>query len=284
MVTGPDSGDPPLRVLVVDDSLDIRTLLGLMLRRDGRFEVVGEAVDGRQAIELAGRLQPDLVVLDRQMPGLGGIEAMPGIREACPNAEIVLYTAAADPETETLALHAGAIGTIQKQAIALGVGERLAELLARRWEDPEAEIEVKIGPVPAASARAWIVNTEAIVGAVRSHPEVVWKAIGGAVSDEVLDLFDTLLAAWLTMAETSEVFVWVGRMRPEHVRTVVSEWARLDVMDSATMEAIGAAWSGPEGRVFFEALTDAVVASLSRHDETRRLAERLRGQGWSAPR
>src|SRR5579884_3158841 len=97
-------GASRLRVLIVDDSLDIRTLLGLMLRRDERFEVIGEATDGRQAIDLAAKLGPDLVILDRQMPVLGGLEAMPGIRAACPNAQIVLYTSMADPETENMAL------------------------------------------------------------------------------------------------------------------------------------------------------------------------------------
>ena len=280
MATG---GASPLRVLIVDDSLDIRTLLGLMLRRDGRFDVVGEATDGRQAIEMAVGLAPDLVVLDRQMPVLGGIEAMPGIREACPNAEIVLYTSTADPKTEDMALHAGAIGVLQKQSIALGIGEKLAELLARRWEDPDAEIEVKIGPVPAAAARNWVENTTGIVAAVRAHSDVVWPAIGGPVPEEVLDRFVRLLAAWGEVAETAEVFVWVGRMRPDHVRTLVSEWARLDTMDDRTLDAIGVHWSGPEGRVFFEALTEAVVAVLSRHEETRRLAERLRSLGWSTP-
>ena len=282
MSADPAGGVSPLRVLVVDDSLDLRTLLALMLRRDGRFDVVGEAGDGRQAIELAGRLQPDLVVLDRQMPGLGGIEAIPGIRAACPNAEIVLYTAESDAETEHLALHAGAIGILHKQSAALSVGETLAELLARRWEDPDAELEVKLGPLPAAAARAWVTNTQTIMAAIRRHTELVWAAIGGPVPDEVLDRFDRLLAAWAEVTETSEVFVWVGRMRPDHVQTIVSEWARLDGMDDATIEAIGVKWSNPEGRVFFEAVTAAVVGTLSRHEETRRLAEHLRSQGWPA--
>src|SRR5581483_10242012 len=132
--------------------------------------------------------------------------------------------------------------------------------------------------------RDWVANTKAIMTAIRDHQEVVWPAIGGPVPQEVLARFDRLLASWSEVADTSDVFFWVGRMRPDHVRTLVSEWARLDAMDDATLDAIGVQWSGPEGRVFFEALTQAVVASLSRHEETQRLAERLRGMGWSSAR
>ncbi|HEV2369831.1 MAG TPA: hypothetical protein VGR90_08135, partial [Acidimicrobiales bacterium] len=122
--------------------------------------------------------------------------------------------------------------------------------------------------------------TRQIVMAVRTHPEVVGPAIGGAVPEGVLDRFDTLLATWDAVASSSDEFVWVGRMRPDNVRTLVEEWARLDAMDDATLSAIGCQWSGPDGRAFFQALTEAIVGALSRHEETRRLAERLRGQGW----
>ena len=71
----------PVRTLVVDDSADVRYLLSTVLGRDRSFQIVGEAADGRAAIEEAERLHPDLVVLDRQMPVLGGLEAIPLIRE-----------------------------------------------------------------------------------------------------------------------------------------------------------------------------------------------------------
>ena len=273
---------PTVRVLVVDDSPDIRLMLRVMLGRDDRFDVVGEGSDGEAAIDLAELLQPDLVVLDRQMPVLGGIEAIPGIHEVAPASEIVLYTAAADSDVEGLALRAGAIGLLDKQPVAGGVSEALAEMLARRWNDPDAELEVKIGPVASEAARLWVANTTVIMAAIRSHPEIVWPAIGGPVAPELLDLFDSLLKSWGEMAATTDTFLWVGRMRPDETRTLVEEWARLDAMGDDTIAALGCHWSGPEGEVFFHALTQGVVGALAKHDQTRQLAERLVGRGWGS--
>ena len=60
------------------------------LPRPGGFDVVGEAAEGYEAIELARSLQPQLVLLDLTMPGLDGLSALPGLREAAPRAEIVV--------------------------------------------------------------------------------------------------------------------------------------------------------------------------------------------------
>lgn len=84
------------RVLLVDDAPDLRTLLQVALERDGRFVVVGEAVNGAEAIDKAADLQPDIVVLDQMMPVMSGLEAMPHIRRAAPEAKIVLFSAIAD--------------------------------------------------------------------------------------------------------------------------------------------------------------------------------------------
>jgi len=270
-----------VRVLVVDDSLDIRILLRMMLRRDGRFDVIGEAADGVHGIELAAELQPDLVVLDRQMPVMGGIEAIPGIREAAPDAEVVLYTAGLDPHAEQLAVGAGAIGLICKQATTLDVGERLAELLAGQWDGATTEVEVRIGPLAAAAARAWIANTTDLLAAIRAHADVIWPMIGGPVAEDVLHRFDHLLAAWRQIASDTETFMWVGRVGVDDAERLVKEWARMDVIDDATLATFGCSRSGPEGAPFFSALSSAVVAALARHEQTRRLSETLH-RDWVA--
>ena len=97
-----------VRVLVVDDTADVRLLLRMALDRDPRFTVVGEAADGVQAIAAAGELQPDLVVLDRHMPLLDGMEATPAIRRLCPEAVILIFTSNADEDLRRLAVAAGA--------------------------------------------------------------------------------------------------------------------------------------------------------------------------------
>lgn len=81
-----------LRVLLVDDVADLRFLLRVVLENDGGFEVVGEAGDGRRAVELAERTNPDVVVLDLSMPTMDGLEAIPRLRHIVPDAHIVVLS------------------------------------------------------------------------------------------------------------------------------------------------------------------------------------------------
>jgi CheY-like chemotaxis protein len=80
------------QVVIADDDSALRRVLRAALELHG-FEVVGEAANGREAIDLARRHQPQLVVLDLTMPGVGGIEALPRIREAAPAARVAILSA-----------------------------------------------------------------------------------------------------------------------------------------------------------------------------------------------
>ena len=268
-----------VRVLIVDDSQDIRLMLRLLLGRDDRFDVVGEGGDGREAIRLAGELRPEVVLLDRQMPVLGGLEAIPEIRRVAPETEIVLYTAAGGAETESAAIGAGAIGVLWKRGATLDLGQDLAGMLARHWADPAAELEIRVGPVPSGAARLWVANTQGLLAAVEAHPEVLERP----VPEHILAVYHRFLDAWEAVAQETDSFLWVGRARADELREVVEEWAYLDSMDDAALEHLGCAWSPPEARPFFDALTTGVVAALGKHAETRRLAERLVSRGWAGP-
>ncbi|MHB1444632.1 MAG: response regulator transcription factor [Acidimicrobiales bacterium] len=276
---GPGSADPEtVRVLVVDDSPDIRMMLKLLLSRDDRFTLVGEAGNGLEAIETAACCLPDLVILDRQMPVMGGLEAIPLIREASPHSDIVLYTAATEEESERAAIAAGAVGLLQKQTMALSLVENLARMLVDHWESPDSEVEIRVGPVPSSCARLWVANSLAILAALRATP----KVIGEPVPPDVLDYFEGLLRSWDSVARHTDVFLWVGRADPEAVKRVVEEWARVHSMGDQKMAELGCAWAGPEARPFFIALSDAVIDALGRHESTRRLAERLAQGAWTA--
>jgi CheY-like chemotaxis protein len=268
-----DVASERVRVVLVDDTDDIRMLVRVTLEQDGRFAVVGEASDGIEAIELVGALQPDLVVLDRQMPRLGGVEALPELHARAPRSAVVLYTAQADDHTCQAALAAGAVGVVDKQ-IGAGLVQELAHVLVAHSAAPNADFEVRVGPVAARSARAWIPNTELIIAAVRAHPDVVDEPVAA----DVLDTFEEFLRTWRDIAEASDVFVWAGRATVDEVRRLVEAWAVIDRIPDGALAAIGCSWSPPEGVPFFEALTGAMLDALGAHEATGRLAERLNRQ------
>jgi len=113
-----------VRILLVDDHPITRTALAALLAQHD-FTVVGEASDGDEAIELARRLVPQLVLLDLSMPGLGGLEALPRIRDAAPACEVVVLTASGTEENLLAAIRGGAAGYLLKTESP----ERIVEFL-----------------------------------------------------------------------------------------------------------------------------------------------------------
>ena len=105
-----------IRILLVDDHTVIRVGLKLLLERQTDFEVVGEAEDGRKAIQLAGELQPDAIVMDVAMPNLNGIEATRQITTALPKIAVVVLSMHSDESYVMRALKAGARGYLLKDS------------------------------------------------------------------------------------------------------------------------------------------------------------------------
>jgi DNA-binding NarL/FixJ family response regulator len=276
----PQEGSQPasrrVRVALVDDNPDVRALLRIQFRRDARFEVVGEASDGAEAVELAEAARPDLMVLDRQMPRMSGVEAIPEIRQRAPATAIVLYTAVADTPTYYAALAAGAIDVVEKAGPVSDFVDRLVRALLDRTSGPEATVEVRVGPVSSAAARVWVPNTQKILDAVRAHPEVLERAIPA----DVIDLFYSLLKQWDEIASTTEEFRWAARASTTDVSRIVEYWAVIDRMTDEQLELLGIHWSPREGEIFFRALTEGVLQALGRHEETKRLASLL-GEQWA---
>jgi len=101
------------RVLIVDDHPLTREALASLLSTNG-FEVVGQAAGGAEAIDLAGTLRPDLIVLDLTMPDMDGLAALPQLRGSAPAAEVVVLTASEDDGNLLAAIRGGAAGYLLK--------------------------------------------------------------------------------------------------------------------------------------------------------------------------
>ena len=115
-----------MRLLIADDHTLFRQSLRNLLEVHG-LEVLGEATNGREAIDLAIRLQPDVVLLDLSMPEMSGLEAIPRLREARPQTKIVILTASSDDADLFEALRLGADGYLLKNLEA----DRFLTLLRR---------------------------------------------------------------------------------------------------------------------------------------------------------
>jgi DNA-binding NarL/FixJ family response regulator len=115
----------PIRVMLVDDHAVVRRGLRGFLELLRDIEVVGEAEDGRQAVALAERLTPDVVLMDLLMPNMSGLEAIAAIKQAHPEIEIVAVTSFIEEEKVTAALEAGASGYLLKDAEAEEVAQAI---------------------------------------------------------------------------------------------------------------------------------------------------------------
>ena len=103
-----------IRLLIVDDHEMVREGLRSILQEDPGIKVVGEADDGTKALELSGKLRPDIVLLDLKMPGIDGIEVCRRLREQTPTTAVVALTTFADENLVRACIQAGARGYVLK--------------------------------------------------------------------------------------------------------------------------------------------------------------------------
>lgn len=106
----------PIRILLADDHSVVRAGLRTLINTEPDFDLVGEAADGNQVIQLAAQLQPDVVVMDVSMPGLGGIDAMQKLKELVPQTRVLILTFHEDESLVRKAISSGASGYIIKRA------------------------------------------------------------------------------------------------------------------------------------------------------------------------
>jgi two-component system, chemotaxis family, chemotaxis protein CheY len=115
-------------VLVVDDNSAIRKMLAAAFLSNG-FKTCGEAENGKQAIELAKQIKPDIITLDLRMPVMSGLEAASELRRICPNAPIILFTLFGDTLSREDAFTMGVSLVLQKTVPISTVIDKAHELI-----------------------------------------------------------------------------------------------------------------------------------------------------------
>ena len=186
-----------IRVLVADDQAAVREGLATLLDLTPGIEVVGEARDGAQAVELVAEHAPDVVLMDLHMPGVDGIEATAQITRDHPGTRVVVLTTYADDATIQGALRAGALGYLTKdadrvqiaravQAAASGqsvldeaVQRKLIAAIGSGAASPEAPSPISSRPTspfppspPPAGLTAREVDVLRLIAAGKSNPEI----------------------------------------------------------------------------------------------------------------
>lgn len=122
------SNEDACTVVVCDDQPAFRRLVTIVLGLETGIEVVGEASNGREAVAIVEKLQPDVLLLDIAMPEMDGLEALPHVRDASPATQVVMLTGVSAENIRERALAAGASAFIEKGVDVDRLGNRVVEI------------------------------------------------------------------------------------------------------------------------------------------------------------
>ncbi len=166
----------PIRVLLADDHALVRAGMRSLLKAMAQVEVVGEAASGEEALELAARERPDVVLMDIAMKGMSGLEAAARLRERQPEVRVVILSMHAGEEYVLKALRAGAVGYLLKDA-ATGELELALRSVMRgeSWFSPAVSRQVVEGYVQR-------VGGEPVADALTARQREVLKLVAGGKS------------------------------------------------------------------------------------------------------
>ena len=125
-----DRSSQLIRVLIVDDHPMFADAVSALLTRDGRFDVVGTATQSDEAVELAEREEPNIVLMDLTMPNTDAVDAARRLREAWPRARLIILSGLDEDELERTAREAGAAAWLSKDEAHTGAADVIAAVAA----------------------------------------------------------------------------------------------------------------------------------------------------------
>jgi two-component system, NarL family, response regulator LiaR len=221
----------PIRILLADDHVMLRQGTAEILSKEADIEVVGEADNGQQAIDLTLRLRPNIVVMDVRMPVLSGIEATRRIRETMPEVQVLVLTAYDDDQYIFSLLQAGASGYLLKTA---PVNELVKAIrLVKSGEsplDPSIARKVVIRMAGDKGSRSPVGEDGATIQALTFREQEVLQLLSRGLNNqaiaEALYVSDRTVQAHLT-----NIFAKMGvSSRLEAVLTAIRRgWLTLDI-------------------------------------------------------
>jgi DNA-binding NarL/FixJ family response regulator len=211
-----------IRVVLADDHAVVREGTRQLLERESDISVVGEASNGAEAVQLVETLQPDVVVMDVRMPGMGGVEATRLIKERFSSVEVLVMTAHEDDEFVFALLEAGASGYLLKTAPVRELIRAIHEV---------ADGQSALDPVIARKVVRQLTG-----GATRPKHQVTYESLTER-EQEVLEL----LAEGKTNKEIAEALVISDRTVQTHLSNIFSKM-EVGSRTEAVLEAIRRGW------------------------------------------
>lgn len=167
----------PIRLLLADDHRMLRETLKRSMLEEG-FDVIGEASDGQEAVDLAEELRPDVILMDVTMPELDGVEATRRIVEAQPDARVVMLTMHADQDVIASAIRAGASGYLVKDC-------SFAEVATTVREAAAGEVSQQVAASMLREARVLVDDAESVI--TKREIEVLQLIADGCATPEVAE-------------------------------------------------------------------------------------------------
>ena len=205
-----------IRVLIADDQRVVREGLEMLLRLLSGIEVVGTASDGEEAVALAGRLRPDIVLMDLGMPHCDGVEATRRLRERQPGTHVIVLTTYADDRSVVAALRAGARGFLTKDAGADEI-ERALRAVMRGEAAIDPAVQHHVVAAVAGSAPAETPEASLPDGLTPREAEVISLIAAGLSNAEIAERLVVSNATVKT--HVNRIFMKIGaRDRAQAVR------------------------------------------------------------------